>query len=307
MIRKNLLVCVTVIGMIFMITACGSKTQANDVIAPIEETTVEVETATEAPTYEIVPIAMPYTVSIKEDCILMDNPEASGKIVDLSKDTIVTITGDVTYGGVVTDFYYARTEDSTEGFVDGKYIDFNASVENEVDYADTLVEVEEPTDVAEEVEIVEDANGVFEPVVMYTNTKVNVRSQASKDSDLIDVVDINTEVTVTGIEGDWSQIEHNGVVCYVKSCYLGSTKTEVQANAGNNKSDSSANSSNGSDKANSSDKTNSSDNSSSSGDMGYTNGNEDWSFLDSLPTAGDIPVGSGNTGATTDGSYGGAY
>ena len=105
----------------------------------------------------------------------------------------------------------------------------------EEDYADSLVEVEggdgeEVTEEVVESTEVEETQPVetFEPYQMFTNTNCNVRAQASKDSELVATLSVNTEITVVGIEGEWSKVEVNGLQAYIKSSLLSSTKTEVK-------------------------------------------------------------------------------
>lgn len=115
--------------------------------------------------------------------------------------------------------------------------DIVVETETEEDYADSLVEVEggDGEEVTEEVvesteNEVEETKPVetFETYQMFTNTNCNVRAQASKDSELVATLSVNTEITVVGIEGEWSKVEVNGLQAYIKSSLLSSTKTEVK-------------------------------------------------------------------------------
>lgn len=115
--------------------------------------------------------------------------------------------------------------------------DIVVETEIEEDYVDSLVEVEggDGEEVTEEVvesteNEVEETKPVetFEPYQMFTNTNCNVRAQASKDSELVATLSTNTEITVVGIEGEWSKVEVNGLQAYIKSSLLSSTKTEVK-------------------------------------------------------------------------------
>lgn len=48
----------------------------------------------------------------------------------------------------------------------------------------------------------------------------NVRAEANSDSDIIGGLDEGTEVTKTGQEGDWIQIDYEGQTGYVYSGLL---------------------------------------------------------------------------------------
>lgn len=243
MIRKKILTTMALsLAMVISgaITGCGNKSSQNDAVPtmtvaeevePTEVTTeVETQTETAVATYEVIPVQMPYSVTVSEDTILMDSPDKAGKIIDLSKDMDLTVTGEVTYGGVPVDFYYAELTDengnTVEGFVDGKYLEFNGVLE------DSMAEVteveggdgEDITEITEEAtpqsEIAENKTEDFEPYIMYTNKNCNIRGRASKDSTLLGTYPVNTQVEVIGIEGDWSKLVYDGCIAYIKSSLL---------------------------------------------------------------------------------------
>ncbi len=60
---------------------------------------------------------------------------------------------------------------------------------------------------------------------VYTTAGVNIRSEASVDSDKLGTVSSGTSLTRTGkLSNGWSQVEYNGKTGYVKSTYLTTTK-----------------------------------------------------------------------------------
>lgn len=67
-------------------------------------------------------------------------------------------------------------------------------------------------------------------LVKYTNADADIYSIPDKKGELIDSVAINTQLTKTGetADGSWSRIEHNGMVCFIKSSLLSDSKTEVK-------------------------------------------------------------------------------
>lgn len=67
-----------------------------------------------------------------------------------------------------------------------------------------------------------------EKIIMYTNTGVNMRDQASLEGKIIDTLYINTEVTTIGEENGWTKIKQEDNIYYIKSEYLSKEKTEIK-------------------------------------------------------------------------------
>lgn len=67
-----------------------------------------------------------------------------------------------------------------------------------------------------------------EEIIMYTNTGVNMRDQASLEGKIIDILYINTEVTTIGEENGWTKIKQEDNIYYIKSEYLSKEKTEIK-------------------------------------------------------------------------------
>lgn len=82
---------------------------------------------------------------------------------------------------------------------------------------DNIIIEEETTPEEEEKEI-----------IMYTNTGVHMRDQASLEGKIIDTLYINTEVTTIGEENGWTKIKQEDNVYYIKSEYLSKEKTEIK-------------------------------------------------------------------------------
>ena len=220
-------------------TGCGKKDTEVSVPQPepietmADAETTEPESIAE---YEVITLAVPYTVAIAENTVLMDRPDTAGKIADLPRDSIITVVGDVNFGGVKQEYYYCQFDTDTtslEGYVDGNKIDFNSKVEDsmmgysEVEGGDGE-EIAETTETEEvSTEPVQTEAAEVEPYVMYTNTDCNVRSEARKDSTLLMTLAKNVEVTVYGEENGWSKIDVGGMFAYIKSTLLSSTKTET--------------------------------------------------------------------------------
>lgn len=60
----------------------------------------------------------------------------------------------------------------------------------------------------------------WEPTAMKTIASVNVRTLPTTESDVIVLTDVGTEVTCTGVTGDWYRVEYNGQIAYMYSAYL---------------------------------------------------------------------------------------
>lgn len=67
-----------------------------------------------------------------------------------------------------------------------------------------------------------------EKIIMYTNTGINMRDQASLEGKIIDTLYINTEVTTIGEENGWTKIKQEDNIYYIKSEYLSKEKTEIK-------------------------------------------------------------------------------
>lgn len=65
-----------------------------------------------------------------------------------------------------------------------------------------------------------DEGNEFEPITMYTTDNVNIRSEASINSEIISVLSKRTSVKVVGEDGDWSLVSMDGETYYVSSQYL---------------------------------------------------------------------------------------
>lgn len=67
-------------------------------------------------------------------------------------------------------------------------------------------------------------------VIMYAQTNVNVREGHTTSSTKITMIDIGTEVTVTGkTSNGWYRIDYNGSVAYISEKYLSKNMPEIPA------------------------------------------------------------------------------
>lgn len=67
---------------------------------------------------------------------------------------------------------------------------------------------------------------------VYTTSKVNVRSAADENSDKLGTAEGGTSFTRTGTEGDWSVIDYNGTIGYIKSEFLTTDAPAANTDAG---------------------------------------------------------------------------
>lgn len=154
----------------------------------------------------------------------------------------------------------------------------------------TEVEATKSTEAVDTITSEASQEETFESYQMYTNTDCNVRAGASKDTEVVATVTVNTEVTVVGINDDWSMVEINGLQAFIKSALLSDAKTEVkQPTSSKNQS-------------NTAQSGLSNDNSQSNTDNDYADGPP--SIPGREAKAGDIPI-VGTTGS--DGGGGGSW
>lgn len=225
-------------------TGCGkndidtdiTQSEVIETMATIESSEVE-ETPSVVAEYEVTNLQVPYVVMINTDTFLMDNPNTAGKLVDLAKESVVTVTGDVTFGGIATEFYYVdyqNGENIVSGYVDGKYIDFNSKVEDSMmgyseveggDGVEETTEIEE-TETPTVAEMSTKSTEVLfnAPIAMYTTQNCNVRSRADKESELIMTLAKDVEIHCWGTDGDWSIVDCQGIKAYIHSTLLTETK-----------------------------------------------------------------------------------
>lgn len=180
--KKEFEICLVAVGLSMMLIGCGSKLEV-----PQESPTEVVDIIESKDEYKTEMLEKPYDAVIKGDTILMSNLETSEKISDLPKESIVTVIGNVTFGGAEVDFYYCQLDTETgtlEGFVDGKYIDFNSKVENGDD--EEIIETTETEEESiEEVESnVEESSSIADSsnIVEDSQNKQENKEQASQQS-----------------------------------------------------------------------------------------------------------------------------
>ena len=76
----------------------------------------------------------------------------------------------------------------------------------------------------------------FKEKIMYTNdSAVNIRSKANTNSDIIMVVELNTELKVIGEEEDWYKVETSQGEAYVSKDLLSDERTSVTTSRGSGK------------------------------------------------------------------------
>ena len=101
--------------------------------------------------------------------------------------------------------------------------------------SDKLMTVEEKAKIDEEAKAAEEEakkkaeqeEQKQETKTMYVNSAtVNVRKEASKDSEVVEQIKLNTEVTVLSEESGWSKVSVNSKEGYVASNLLSSSKTQ---------------------------------------------------------------------------------
>lgn len=95
-----------------------------------------------------------------------------------------------------------------------------------VDNADDKKE-EKPTENNDKPQTV-----TIEPKKMYASSvAVNVRSESNTDSDIVDSIALNDEVTVIGEENGWYKVQVNGSTGFIRKDLVSNEKTEVTSRA----------------------------------------------------------------------------
>ena len=56
--------------------------------------------------------------------------------------------------------------------------------------------------------------------VGYTTSRLNVREKPSMDSDVIEILEFNTEIKYDSYNEDWAVIKHNDTNCYISKKYI---------------------------------------------------------------------------------------
>lgn len=167
----------------------------------------------------------------------------------------------------------------------------------------TEVEATKSTEAVDTITSEASQEETFESYQMYTNTDCNVRAGASKDTEVVATATVNTEVTVTGINDDWSMVEINGLQAFIKTALLSDTKTEVKQPTSSKNQSNTAQSGLSNDNSQSNTDNEQTNNSQSSESNDYADGPP--SIPGREAKAGDIPI-VGTTGSD-GGGMGGAY
>lgn len=111
----------------------------------------------------------------------------------------------------------------------------NSIIEEEIKIEDNITEeIQVENNITEEVPQIEESIIIAEApetyTTMYTTVGLNIREQPNKESNIIDVININTELTTVdnSNENGWTKIKMNDNYYYVASRYLSNTKVEIK-------------------------------------------------------------------------------
>lgn len=273
--KKDYLVFVATFGLAMALTGCGCSTGVTNNMPEVNtEAIVEVQTEVKETVYDVREVAMQYLSLAKADTVLSTSPDLKEKVSDVNLHEVVTVTHEVYMDDTHLDIYKVTNSNGVSGFMSGSDLDFNY-VDVIVESTEEIAPVEggdgiESTEVIEEQEIV--ADEVFESYQMYTNCACNIRSLPSKDGELLGTYPINTQITVVGVSGDWSELSYDGCKAFIKSSLLSKDKTVVTQSSGGSGSTSSSNSSGGSSSSDSSGSSSESSGNSSGGGLSMPDG-----------------------------------
>ena len=236
----------------------------------------------------------------REETSVVAEMEETEKVIE---ETEVTVTE-------------ALEEDYADSLVEVEGGDGEDSTETDV-VTEEVVESTETEEVVESTETPVENTNLFnivdcDPVTKYTNTNANIRAIPDKSGELINTVDINTALVVTGTtDNGWSRTENCGLVCYIKSSLLSDTMTVVeqsssqssQSSGSQSSSDNQSAQSNGGTSQPSSQPSQPSTPNPAQGDPDPA----DFGWEDGYTNAGEVPSG-GTTGSNAEGhNYGGGY
>lgn len=126
-------------------------------------------------------------------------------------------------------FFNNNNNNNTQNIEEQQVIDNNNITEAKVEVENNTIEetqnenttIEEPIIAKEEPETY---------TIMYATVGLNIREQPNKESNIIDVVNINTELTTVdnSNENGWTKIKMNDNYYYVASKYLSNTKVKIK-------------------------------------------------------------------------------
>ena len=137
---------------------------------------------------------------------------------------------------------FFNNNNNTQNVEEQQVIDNNNIIEEEIKIEDdTAEEIQVENNIIEEVPQTEKLIIITEETetytTMYATVGLNIREQPNKESNIIDVANINTELIAVdnSNENDWIKIKMNDNYYYVASKYLSNTKVEIQPKVMENK------------------------------------------------------------------------
>ena len=296
----------TAIFMSAAVSGCGANTQT---VTASTQSSSTIETVVSS--YSVNQVSVPYPAIVIKDTKLITDMDSNKLGTAIKSNPGVTVIGEVLKSNEKTDFYQVELEDNkTKGFLSKDVLDFNI----DYDASDDLKEVangdgetaEDTTTAETESTVAESTEAAteeaFKSYKCFTNTKCNIRADATKNSELIGTADVNTEITVTGVKGDWSAISYNGMTGYIKSSLLSETKVAVKQTSQSSSKSSTKSSSKSSGSSSAGNTPASTPSSNQDSDDNSSDDNADWSFLNKYPSSDDMTSGGGGTGGATGGN-----
>lgn len=124
---------------------------------------------------------------------------------------------------------------NTQNIKEQQVIDNNNIIEKEIKIENnTTEETQVENNIIEETPQIEESIITEEPetyTTMYATVGLNIREQPNKESNIIDVANINTELATVdnSNENGWTKIKMNNNYYYVASKYLSNTKVKIKS------------------------------------------------------------------------------
>lgn len=169
----------------------------------------------------------PVTATTKQEVDVRIVPLINGSVVEkLKNNTEVTVINQI------NGWAYIQT-DTISGWVRTDTLNIQETSSNNGNSSDSNDNSSDNADTSDnqdssDTNTSDNNTSDFEARTMYTNDSgINIRKEASTDSEILMVVDVNTSLKVIGESGDWYQVETSQGNAYVSKDLLSNERTSV--------------------------------------------------------------------------------
>ncbi len=169
----------------------------------------------------------PVTATTKQEVDVRIVPLINGSVIEkLKNNTEVTVINQI------NGWVYIQT-DTISGWVRTDTLNIQETSSNNGNSSDSNDNSSDNADTSDnqdssDTNTSDNNTSDFEARTMYTNDSgINIRKEASTDSEILMVVDVNTSLKVIGESGDWYQVETSQGNAYVSKDLLSNERTSV--------------------------------------------------------------------------------